>query len=93
MNGECNKKKRKQNNKEQSHEKLGEEKPTKATLPIHDKVALVREGGENDGEELGTLFTSISSRHTVFPQRLVLRIGEAIEPTISLEIVTHVVKI
>ena len=81
-----------QNNKEQNHEKQREKKQTKATLPTHDNVVLVHEG-EKNGEELGALFMSTSPRHSVFPQRLVLRIGEAIEPTIYLEIVTHVFEV
>ena len=62
-------------------------------MPIHDNAIIVCEGGKNDGEELGPFFTSSSPGHPVFPRRLVLCIGEAIEPTISLEIVTQVLKV
>ena len=61
-------------------------------MPIQNNVVLVHEGGKNDGEDLGALFTSPYSKHLVFPHRLVLPIGEAVEPTISLEIVNHVLK-
>ena len=70
-----------------------EKKPTNAILPIHDNVVFVREGRKNDGEELGTLFTSTSPKHPIFPHQLVLCIGEAVEPTISIEIVTHVFEV
>ena len=62
-------------------------------MPIQDNVVLVREGGENDGEELGALFTSTSPRHSVVPHGLALHIGEVVEPTISLEIVAHVLEV
>ena len=62
-------------------------------MPIRDNVVIVREGEEKDGEELGALLTSTSLRHLVFLQRLVLQIGKAIEPTISLEIVIHVFEV
>ena len=85
--------KKKQTNKKQRHKKQEERKPTKATLSIHDNVVLVCYGGENDGEEVGSLFTNTTPKHPVFFHRLVLRIGEAIKPTIFLEIVTHVFKV
>ena len=44
-------------------------------------------------EELRAVFTSTSPRYPVFPHRLVLYIGEVVEPTISLEIVTHVLEV
>ena len=62
-------------------------------MPIQDNVVLVREGGENDGEELGAFFTSTSPRHPVLPHRLVLDIGEVVEPTISFEIITQVLDV
>ena len=62
-------------------------------MPIHDNVVIVREGRENDGEELGAFFTSTSLGHPVFPLRLVLCFNEAVEPPISLEIVTHVFEV
>ena len=48
---------------------------------------------EKNGEELGTFFTSTSSRHPLFPHQLVFNIGEVVEPTISLEIITHVLEV
>jgi hypothetical protein len=66
---------------------------TNAILPIQYNVVLVREGGEKDREEFGALFTSTSPRHPVVPHGLVLDIGEAVEPTISFEIVTHVLEV
>ena len=62
-------------------------------MPIQDNVIIVRKGGENDGEELGAFFTSTSPRHSVAPHGLVLDIGEAVEPTSSFEIVTHVLEV
>ena len=62
-------------------------------MPIQDNVVLVREGGEDDGEELGAIFTSTSPRHPVTPHGLVFDIGEVVEPTISIEIVTHVLEV
>ena len=62
-------------------------------MPIHDNVVLVREDKENDGEELGVFFTSTSTGHPVFPHPLIFRINEVVEPTISLEIVTHVIEV
>jgi hypothetical protein len=69
-------------------------------LPIQKNIVFVREDGENDGEKLGAFFTSTSashsvtpsSRHPVIPHELVFHIGEAVEPTISLDIVFHVFK-
>ena len=62
-------------------------------MPIQDNVVLVREGGEKDGKKLGVFFTSTSPRHSVVPHEFVLHIGENVEPTISLEIVAHVLEI
>ena len=62
-------------------------------MPIHDNVVFVREGGEKDGEEFESLFTRTSPRHPVVPYRLVLQIGEVVEPTIWFEIVTHVLEV
>ena len=62
-------------------------------MPIQNNVVIVREGGENDGEELGAFFTSTSPRHSIAPHGLVIDIGEVVEPTISLEIVTHVLEV
>ena len=75
------------------NEKQRVEDHTNATLPIHYNVVIVRKGRENDGEELGAFFTSTSPGHPVFPHRLVFCINKAIEPTISLKIVTHVFKV
>ena len=69
--------------------KMREER-TNSTLPIQYNVVLVCEGGENDREEFGALFTRASPRHPVVPHGLVFQIGEAIQPTISFEIVAHV---
>ena len=44
-------------------------------------------------KELGAFFTSTSPRHSVVPHGLVLHIGEVVEPTISLEIVAHYLKV
>lgn len=79
-------------NKQKDETQRDKEK-TDATLPIHDNVVLVREGGENDGEELVTFSTSTSLRHHVFPHRLILLIGEVLEPTTSLVILTYVLKV
>ena len=62
-------------------------------MPIQDNVNLVREGGENDGKELGTFFMCTSPRHSVVPHGLVLHIGETVELTISLKIVAHVLEV
>ena len=73
--------------------KTREEERTNTTLPIQYNVVLVCEGGEKDREEFRALFTSASPRHPVDPHGLVLQIGEAVEPTISFEIVTHVLEV
>ena len=44
-------------------------------------------------EELVAFFTSISPRHPIFPHCMILLIYKVVEPTISLEIVTHVLKV
>lgn len=62
-------------------------------MPIQDYVIFDREDGENDVEEIGSLFTRISPRHPVIPHELFLSIGEAVWPTISLEIVTFVLEV
>ena len=93
MNGKWNKYKRKYNVRRQKKEKPRDEKPTNATLPIHDNVVIVCDGKKNDGKKLGVFFTIIFPRHPVFPHRLVRRINEVVEPTISLEILTHVFKV
>ena len=62
-------------------------------MPIQDNVVLVREGGEKHGEKIGAFFTSTSPRHPVAPHGLVFDIGEALEPPISLKIVTHVFEV
>jgi hypothetical protein len=62
-------------------------------LPIHYNVVLVRQGRKKNGEELGAFLTSTSPWHSVFPHGLVLNINEAVEPTVSLKIVTHVFEI
>ena len=72
-------------------EEQKDEEHTNATLPIHDNVVLVREGSENDGEEIMAFLTSTSPKHHVIPHGLVLGINEVVEPTISLKIVIHVV--
>jgi hypothetical protein len=59
-------------------------------LPIHYNVVLVRQGRKKNGEELGAFLPSTSPWHSVFPHGLVLNINEAVEPTVSLKIVTHV---
>jgi hypothetical protein len=59
-------------------------------LPIHYNVVLVREGRKKNGEELGAFLPSTSPWHPVFPHALVLKIDEAVEPTVSLKIVTHI---
>src|ERR1700737_3365767 len=82
-----------QKSKKKEMKKTREEERTNATLPIQYNVVFVREGGENDGEEFGSLFTRTSPRHPVVPHGLVLQIGEAAEPTILFEIVTHVLEV
>ena len=62
-------------------------------MPIQDIVVIVRKDGENDEEKLEALFTSTSLRHPVAPHRLVINIGEVVEPTISLDIATRVLKV
>ena len=62
-------------------------------MPIYDNVVLVREGGENEGEEPGALIMSTSPRHPIFSYQLVLHISEAVKPIIFLEIVTYVLKV
>ena len=62
-------------------------------MPIHDYIVLVLEGGEMDGIEFVAFFTITSLRHPIFFHYLIIFIGEAIEPTIFLEIVTHVLKV
>ena len=62
-------------------------------LPIHYNVVFVREGKANDGDEIGAFLTSTSPGHPVFPHRLVFCINEVVEPTISLNIVIHVLEL
>jgi len=61
-------------------------------LPIHYNVVLVGEGEKKDGIKLVMFLTSTSLRHAVLPQSLILLICETIEPTIPLEVVTHLIK-
>jgi hypothetical protein len=75
------------------HEKQRGEEQTTATLPIQYNVVLIREAGEKDGEKLGAFVTTTSLRHPVVSHGLVSQIGEIVEPTISLEIVTHVLEV
>ena len=62
-------------------------------MPIQYNIVLICEGAKNDGEEFGPFFMSTSPRHHVVPHELVLHIGEAVEPTISFEIVAHVLEV
>ena len=62
-------------------------------MPIQDNVVLVLERKEKDGKKFGAFFTRTSPRHSVVPHGLGLHIGEIVEPTISLEIVAHVLKV
>jgi hypothetical protein len=75
------------------NEKTREEERTNSALPIQYNVVIVCEGGKKDREEFGPLFTSTSPRHPVVPHGLVLHIREAFEPTISFEIVAHVLEV
>ena len=74
--------------KKYENEKEWDEEHTKATLPIPDNALFVREGKEKDGEEIGVFLTSTSPGHPVIPHGLVIGINKAVEPTISLKIVT-----
>ena len=69
--------------------KTNNEEQTNATLPIHDNVVIICEGGKN----LMVFFRSTSSKHPLFPRCLVHFFGEVVEPTISLEIVTHLLEV
>lgn len=88
--GNLNKYKRNYNVRKQKEVKQVDEGHTDATLPIYENFVLVCEGRGKVRKELGALFTSTSPRHPVIPHQLVLCIIEVVEPTISLEIVTHV---
>ena len=85
---ETNRNERPRKNNEK--EKQREEEHTKAALPIHVNVVIVREGSEKDGEEIMAFLMSTPPGHPVIPHGLVLGINEAVEPPISLKIVTHV---
>lgn len=69
------------------------EKQTNTGLPIHDNVVFVRKGEENDGEKLVAFFTSTSPRQPILLHSLVFLLGEVVEPTIPLEIITHLFEI
>lgn len=62
-------------------------------LSIHDNVIFIREGGEKNGEELVAFFTSTSPKQPVLPHSLVFFLGEVVELTIPLEIVTFFLEV
>lgn len=64
-----------------------------ATLPIHGNVIFVCDNKEIDGEKLVAFFTNTSSRQPVLFHNLVLFSSEVVEPTIPLDIVTHILEI
>jgi hypothetical protein len=50
------------NIKKQRHEKQRDEERTNPTLPIHDNVVLVGEGGENDGRRTRGAFHELLAK-------------------------------
>jgi hypothetical protein len=52
-----------QKSKKKEMRKTREEERTNSTLPIEYNGVIVCEGGENDREKFGALFTSASPRH------------------------------
>ena len=61
---------------------------TYTTLPVHNNIILVSESSEDDREENMMFFTSTFARYPITTHRLALLIGEGIQPSISLEVVT-----
>jgi hypothetical protein len=61
---------------------------TCTTLLVHNNIILVGESSEKDREENMMFFMSTSPRYPIIAHRLALLIGECIQPSISLEVVT-----
>ena len=61
---------------------------TYTTLPVHNNIILVGKSSKKDREENVMLFTSIFPRYSISTHRLALLIGEGIQPSILLEVVT-----
>ena len=61
---------------------------TYTTLPVHNNIILVGESSEEDREENMMFFSSTSPRYPITAYRLALLIGESIQPSITLEVVT-----
>jgi hypothetical protein len=61
---------------------------TYTTMPVHNNIILVGESGKEDKEKNMMLFASTSLGYPITANRLVLLIGEGIQPSISLEVVT-----
>lgn len=62
-------------------------------MPIYDNVVLVCEGVEFDEEDFVVFFTCTSLKHPVLLYDKVFLLGEVVEPTIPLEIVTHLLEV
>ena len=61
---------------------------TYTTLPVHNNIILVGETKEKDREENMMFFASASPRYPIITHRMALLIGEDIQPSILLEVVT-----
>ena len=61
---------------------------TYTILSVHKNIIIVSESSEEDREENMMFFTSTSPRYPITAHPLVLLIGEGIQPSISLEVVT-----
>jgi hypothetical protein len=61
---------------------------TYTTLPVHNNIILIGESSEKDGKKNMMLLTGTSPRYPITAHGLALLIGEGIQPSISLEVVT-----
>ena len=61
---------------------------TYTTLLVHNNIIIFGESSDNDREKIMMFFTSTSPRYPIRAHRLALLIGEGIQPSISLEVVT-----
>ena len=61
---------------------------TYTTLLVHNNIILISESSEEDREENMMLFTSTCPSYPITAHCLALLIGEGIQPSISLEVVT-----
>ena len=61
---------------------------TYTTLLVHNNIILAGKSSEEERKKNMMLFTSTSPRYSISAHRLTLLIGEGIQPSISLEVVS-----